>query len=77
MPKNDKNELQKNGSGCSDPTAYVAIMKVTREGKLKPRNRDKDVTDMMSVIKRILDIMDFRLEGRLVLIDKQTGRRYE
>lgn len=71
------NELKKNGSGCSDPTAYAAIMKVSKEGKLKPRNRDKDVTDMMSVIKRILDIMDFRLEGRLILVDKQTGRRYE
>lgn len=71
------NELKKNGSGCSDPTAYAAICKVTREGRLKPRNRDKDVTDMMSIIKRILDIMDFRLEGRLVLIDKQTGKRYE
>lgn len=71
------NELKKNGSGCSDPTAFAAIMKVTREGKLKPRNRDKDVTDIMSVIKRILDIMDFKLDGRLILVDKQTGRRYE
>jgi len=73
----DNGNLKKNGSGCSDPTAYAAIYKVTHEGKLKPRNRNKDVTDMMSVIKRILDIMDFRLEGRLVLIDKQTGNKYE
>lgn len=29
------NELKKNGSGCSDPTAYAAIMKVSREGKTK------------------------------------------
>lgn len=70
-------DLRKNGSGCSDPTAFAAIAKITRDGKMKPRNRDKDVNDMMSIIKRILDIMDFRLEGRLILIDKQTGRRYE
>jgi len=75
--KADNSNIGKNGSGCSDPTAYAAICKVTHNGKLKPRNRDKDVTDMMSVIKRILDIMDFRLEGRLVLIDKHTGNRYE
>lgn len=75
MPAN--NDLRKNGSGCSDPTAFAAIVKITRDGKMKPRNRGKDVNDMMSIIKRILDIMDFRLEGRLILIDKQTGRRYE
>jgi len=73
----DNGNLKKNGSGCSDPTAFAAIKKVGRNGKLKPRNREKDVTDMMSIIKRILDVMDFRLEGRLVLIDKQTGKRYE
>lgn len=75
--KVDNNNIGKNGSGCSDPTAYAAIKKVAFSGRLKNRNRDKDVADMMSVIKRILDIMDFKLECRLVLIDKKTGKRYE
>ena len=70
-------ELRENGSGYSDPTAYTAICKVTNECKLRLRNRNKDVSDMMSIIKRILDIMDFRLEGRLVLVDKQTGIKYK
>lgn len=71
------NELKKNGSGCSDPTAYAAIMKVSREGKKKGRDRDKDVSDAMHIIKRILEIIDFELGSRIVLVDKQTGRRYE
>lgn len=71
------NELRKNGSGCSDPTAYAAIMKISKEGKKKGRDRDKDVSDVMHIIKRILEIIDFELGSRIILVDKQTGRRYE
>lgn len=69
------NDIRKNGSGCNDPTAYAAITKVTKEGKMKSRNRMKDVSDVMSIIKRILDILDFRIEGHIVLIDNHTGKR--
>ncbi|MDF2881692.1 MAG: hypothetical protein K0R54_2249 [Clostridiaceae bacterium] len=75
--KADNNNIGKNGSGCSDPTAFAAIAKVTRDGKLKARNRQHDIDDAMHIINRFLDIIDFKLEGRITLIDKQTGRRYE
>ena len=71
------NELKKNGSGCSDPTAYAAIMKVSKEGKPKKRHREQDVSDVMHIIKRFLEIIDFELGSRIVLVDKQTGKRYE
>lgn len=75
--KHDKNELKKNGSGCSDPTAYAAIMKVSKTGKPKKRYREQDVTDAMHIIKRFLEIIDFELGNRIVLVDKQTRKRYE
>lgn len=71
------NDIRKNGSGCYDPTACAAITKITKEGKTKHRNRQKDVSDIMSVIKRVLDILDFEIVGHITLKDKQTGRRYE
>lgn len=71
------NKLKKNGSGCSDPTAYAAIMKVSKEGKQKGRFREQDVSDAMHIIKRFLEIIGFELGNRIVLVDKQTGRRYE
>ncbi len=75
--KANNNNIGKNGSGCSDPTAYAAIKKVGYNGKLKDRNRKKDVEDAMHIIIRLLEIIDFKVEGRIVLIDKQTGKRYE
>lgn len=70
------NDMRKNGSGCSDPTAYAAIKKVDQLGRNKKRDREKDVSDAMHLVKRLLDIVDFELEGRLTLIDKQTGKKY-
>lgn len=77
MSKHDKNELKKNGSGCSDPTAYAAIMKVSRNGNPKKRHREQDVSDAMHIIKRFLEIIDFEIDGRVVLTDKQTGIKYK
>lgn len=70
-------DIRKNGSGCNDPTAYAAITKVTKEGKMKPRDRIKDVSDVMHIIKSFLDLIDFEIVGHITLKDKQTGRRYE
>jgi hypothetical protein len=73
----DNSNPRKNGSGYSDPTAYAAIKKITRDGRVKPRDREKDVADMMHVIKRIAEILGFEIEGHIVFIDKQTRKRYE
>lgn len=77
MSKIQDKELRKNGSGCSDPTAYAAIKKVDRIGRKKDRNREKDISDAMHIIKRFLDIIDFEIDGRLILVDKQTGIKYK
>lgn len=65
---------RKNGSGCNDPTAYEAIKNI--EGKPR-KQRDKDVSDFIIIVKRLAEITDFEISGRIVLIDKRTGRRYE
>jgi hypothetical protein len=70
-------DIRKNGSGCNDPTAYAAIAKVTKDGKSKNRNRQKDVFDAMHIIKSFLDLIDFEIVGHIKLKDKQTGRIYE
>lgn len=75
--KADNNNPKKNGSGCSDPTAYAAISKVSKEGKIKGRHREQDISDAIHIIKRMLEIIDFELGSRIILVDKQTGRRYE
>jgi len=75
--KANNNNPYINESGYFDETMGRAICKVSKDGKIKPRYRDRDADDVMHLVKRLLDITDFKLENRLTLVDKQTGKRYE
>ena len=55
---NRENNPRKNSEGYSDPTAFEAL-----------RNIDKEDERFY-----ICELADFQIEGRIVLIDKQTGR---
>lgn len=62
---NDSDE-RKNGSGYSDPTAFAAI-----------KNTDADYERFYKLLRTIFSICDlagFRVEGRIVLVDKESGR---
>jgi len=59
-------ELKKNGSGYTDPTAYKAIKKVEKESERFHR--------LLNTIFYICDLAGFHVEGRIVLKDKETGR---
>lgn len=58
--------LNRNGSGCYDPTACAAISKADKD-KAK-------LTKCMEAIRAIVDLAGFRIEGRIVLVDKKTGK---
>lgn len=61
-----KDDLRKNGSGYSDPTAYKAIKKVDDD--------DERFHKLLNTIFTICELAGFRVEGRIVLQDKETGR---
>lgn len=55
-----------NASGCLDPTAYAVI-----------ENGDKEDKKFRKVLRAIFDICElagFQIQGRIVLMDKKTGR---
>lgn len=59
-------DLRKNQSGYSDPTAYKAIM-----------NADKELDRLNKVIhtiRCICELAGFQMEERIVLKDKKTGK---
>ena len=56
---------RKNSEGYSDPTAYQAMMNLEIE-----ELRFKKLLDF----KDVCDLADFEIEGRVVLIDKRSGR---
>jgi len=58
--------LRKNASGYSDPTAYQAIM-----------NADADsarCNKLIYMIKDMCDLAGFKVDGRITLIDQETGK---
>lgn len=61
-----------NSSGCKDMTAYEAINKVSKA----ERNKDKQVGELIKVVKFIIDNCGFELVNRIAILDKETGREY-
>lgn len=60
------NDLRKNGSGYSDPTAYEAIKTVDRD--------DARFHKLLDTIFNICELSGFHIEGRIVLKDLESGR---
>ena len=62
---NDR-DFRKNSEGYDDPTAYQAIM-----------NADRDAMHCNKPIHTIKDMCDlegFKVDGRITLIDQETGK---
>lgn len=58
--------MGKNISGCSDPTAYAVIKNLDEEyGKVRK---------LLHAIFRLCEMAGFKIEGRVVLINKKTGK---
>lgn len=60
-----RNPEKYNPSGCKDLTAYEAIENVESEIRFKK---------VLAQIFRLCESNGFRLEGRIVLRDKKTGK---
>lgn len=64
MPKND--DIRKNGSGYSDPTAYKAI----KNAELEETRFQK----LLDTIFNICELSGFHIEERIIIKDKRTGK---
>lgn len=69
----NKDNPRNNSEGYPDPTAYEAIRRITEEEKLQFRR----VTELVSVLKYIVDKAGFEMTNRVVLRDKKTGKEYK
>lgn len=65
-----ENDIRKNGSGYSDPTAYRAIKNVTT-----PTIEESDrFHNLLDTLFYITELAGFEIEGRITLKDTMTGR---
>lgn len=65
-----ENDIRKNGSGYSDPTAYKAIKNVDNS----TQEENDRFHDLLDAIFYITELAGFEIEGRIVLKDTVTGR---
>lgn len=61
-----------NASGCADPTAYRALQRCADEEAARAR-----LSKLMGHIFYIVELAGFRLEGRVRLVDKRTGKVFD
>lgn len=62
----NERDLRKNAEGYSDPTAYQAMKNIDQE--------DERFYKLLHTLFYICEIAGFQIEGRIVLMDKKTGR---
>lgn len=60
---------RRNASGCLDLTAYEAIKRADREAEAEARYKK-----LLSTIFYLCDLAGFRIEGRITIKDKKTGK---
>lgn len=66
--------VYRNKEGYADPTAGAAIHET--EPKVKKREYNPEVTNLVRVLKQMIDIAGYEMVGRIVLRDKDTGKEY-
>lgn len=62
------NELKRNGSGYSDPTAYKALKNISEE--------EKRISKLVKTLQAVAHLAGYEIEGRIVLIDRKTGKEW-
>lgn len=63
------NRYGHNPSGAQDPTPTKAVAAIQRE--------DKRVSDFIHFVRYLADNCGFSIEGRIILMDKRTGRIFK
>lgn len=57
---------KQNSEGYSDPTAYQALKNIEQE--------DERFHKLLHAIFDVCELANFEIEGRIVLVDKKTGK---
>lgn len=65
-------DLRRNKEGYKDPTAYAAMSKILGE----ENEQQRKVSELIGVLKHIIDEAGFDLLERIKIRDRKTGREY-
>ena len=65
-------DLHRNKEGYKDPTAYAAMQNILAE----EHEQQRKVSELIGVLKHIIDEAGFDLLDRIKIRDRKTGREY-
>lgn len=66
----------KNSEGYPDPTTGEALSNIALEEKQREAERLAVISDLIPVLKKTTELVGFEVVGRIVLMDKETGKKY-
>ena len=64
--------MRRNSEGYNDPTAYAALYKI----QLEEMEQGRRVSELIRVLKYIIDKSGFELTARIELREKKTGKEF-
>lgn len=69
-------EKCRNSEGYNDPTVGEALNNIALEERQKDASRLAVISDLIPVMKKTAELAGFEVVGRIVLQDKETGKKY-
>lgn len=73
MAHDKKPHLYKNAEGYNDPTVGCAMSKIEAE----ERRTIERINALIPIMKKTAELVGFEVVGRIILIDKETGKKYK
>ena len=68
--------VHKNAEGYPDPTVGETMSNIAQEERRKEADRLAAISALIPVMKGCAELVGFEVVGRIVLMDKETGKKY-
>ena len=73
MAHDKKPQLYKNSEGYNDPTVGEAMSNIEAE----ERRVLERISALIPIMKKTAELVGFEVVGRIILVDKETGKKYK
>ena len=73
MAHDKKPHLYKNWEGYNDPTVGEAMSNIEAE----ERRVLERISALIPIMKKTAELVGFEVVGRIILVDKETGKKYK
>lgn len=67
----------KNSEGYSDPTVGEAMSNIAMEAKQAEAEKLAIISQLIPIMKKTAELVGFEVVGRIILLDKETGKKYK